>query len=190
MGAYVSNVHRLIEALNYYNFNRGIPVVYAEQDHMRYAYVLQFADGMRYLMDGHEGDNWIQKYEYETSMRRQAQELQKAYYGNGGSSGAGGASMTYARAAEPIRAGDVVEMDRNGMMYRAWYATKTYVGYDPGMMHPGVAKAPVEPCKSCNETHKEEKLDHHGFCKKSAEKFWGKVHRLYWHRHIKNKNND
>lgn len=46
----------------------------------------------------------------------------------------------------------------------------------------------VFTCKSCKETGDEEhKLDHHGFCPKIAEQFWGKVRKLYWHRHGKEK---
>lgn len=42
-------------------------------------------------------------------------------------------------------------------------------------------------CGSCNEVgqQSEHKLDHHGFCPKIAEQFWGKVRKLYWHRHAK-----
>ena len=41
-------------------------------------------------------------------------------------------------------------------------------------------------CQSCGDKHSRETLDYHGFCKKNQSKFWTKVKKLYWHRYLKN----
>lgn len=50
-----------------------------------------------------------------------------------------------------------------------------------------VFKEEYPKCAGCGEKHGNESKDSHGFCKKKAEKFWGKVRRLYWHRYTKEK---
>lgn len=42
-------------------------------------------------------------------------------------------------------------------------------------------------CPSCKGHHGAAEYDHVGRCEKTIEKFWKKVHNLYWHRYIKNK---